>query len=56
MEDSQFKINVMHPSGNHWKWPTAEDKIFYLRQNITKLINPPKAAGNRGQFHFDEQI
>ena len=56
MEDSQYEINVMHPSGNHWKWPTAEDKIFYLLQNIAQLINPPKAAGNHGQFRFDEQI
>ncbi len=55
-EDFQYEVNVMHPSGNHWKWPKTEDKIFYSLENIVKLISPPKAAGHRGQFIFEEQI
>ena len=54
--DSQYEVNVMHPFGNCWKWPRAEDKIYYTYDSIVKVINPPKAAGNRGQFNFDEQI
>ena len=26
---SDFKVNVMHKSGNLWKWLKKEDKIFY---------------------------
>jgi hypothetical protein len=55
-EDSQYEVNVMHPSGNLWKWPKTEDKIYYAHDSIARLINPPKAAGHRGQFIFDEQI
>ena len=55
-DDSQYEVNVMHPSGNFWKWPKTEDKIFYAYDSIAMLINPPKAAGHRGQFSFSEQI
>lgn len=55
-KDLQYEVNVMHPSGNYWKWPKTEDKIYYSCENIVKLINPPKAAGHRGQFIFDEQV
>ena len=55
-EDSQYEVSVMHPSGNYWKWPKTENKMYYLYDSIVWLINPPKAAGHRGQFIFDEQI
>lgn len=42
----------MHKSGNIWKWPRQEDKIFYKHENILKKINPPVVAGTRGQFHL----
>ncbi len=51
-EDFQYEVNVMHPSGNHWKWPKTEDKIFYSLENIVKLISPPKAAGHPQNFFF----
>ena len=54
-EDSQYEVSVMHPSGKYWKWPKTEDKIYYAYDSIVQLINPPKAAGHRGQFIFDEQ-
>ena len=50
MEDSDVEANVMHRSANSWKWPRPEDKIFYSRNEIVRVINPPSVAGNRGQF------
>ena len=41
-EDSQYEVSVMHPSGNYWKWPKTEDKIYYPYDSILRLINPPK--------------
>ena len=33
-----------------------EDKIFYSRDKIVRVINPPSVAGNRGQFVFEDII
>ena len=44
----------MHKSGNHWKWPKTINKILYAKDDIVQTINPPRAAGHRGQFLFDQ--
>ena len=54
IEDSDIEVNVMHRSANAWKWPRPEDKIFYSRDQIVRVINPPSVAGNRGQFMFED--
>ena len=46
IEDSDVEVNVMHKSANSWKWPRPEDKIFYSRNKIVRVINPPSVAGN----------
>ena len=48
--NDQFEVSEMHKSGNHWKWPKTIDKILYARDDIVRTINPPRAAGHRGQF------
>ena len=53
IDNNDVEVNVMHKSGSAWRWPAKADKIFYERQNILRVINPPKAAGNRGQFLFE---
>ena len=52
IEDSDVEVNIMHRSANYWKWPKHENKIFYSRNKIVRVINLPSAAGNRGQFVF----
>ena len=52
IEDSD--VDVMHRSANAWKWPRPEDKIFYSRNKIVRVINPPSVAGNQGQFVFED--
>ena len=53
--NDQFEeVSVMHKSGNHWKWPKTIDKILYARDDIVRTINPPRAAGHRGQCLFDQ--
>ena len=52
--ETDAEVNVMHTSGSAWRWPTNPDKIFYEHANILRWINPPRAAGHRGQFKFDD--
>ena len=41
------EVNVMHRSGNAWKWP---NQIYYPYDNILRQLDPPTVAGSRGQF------
>lgn len=47
-----IQVTVMHRSGNNWKWPRPEDKIYYNRSEVVKKIAGPIVVGNRGQFMF----
>ena len=52
---SEIEVSVMHKSGNKfWKWPKTIDKIFYERKDVVRKINPPKVAGHRGQWVFED--
>ena len=46
IEDSDVEVNVMHTRANAWKWPRPEDKIFYSRNKIERVINRPSVADN----------
>lgn len=35
----ELKVNVMHPSGGHWRWPQPADKIFYYIKDIIRKID-----------------
>ena len=51
--ENDFEVNVMHKSGDaFWKWPSTEDKILYLKNNIIKKLDHLEVAGTRGQFLF----
>ena len=52
--DIHVEVNIMHRSANSWKWPKPEDKIFYSRNKIVRVINPPSVAGNRA--HLMEKV
>ena len=54
IEDSDVEVKVMHTRANAWKWPRPEDKIFYSRNKIECVINPPSVSGNREQFVFED--
>ena len=45
IEDTDVEVNVMHRSANVWKWPRPEDKIFYSKTQVVRVINPPSVAG-----------
>ena len=47
-----YRVNVMHRSGNYWKWSNKADDIFYISQEIVKVISPPVVVGSRGQYSF----
>ena len=50
IENSDVEVNVMHRSANAWKWPKLQDKIYYSRDKIMWIINPP--SGSRGHRHY----
>lgn len=50
IENNDIEVNVMHKSG----WPSKADKIFYECKKILHVVDPPKAAGHRGQFLFED--
>ena len=53
----EFEVSVMQKSGNKfWKWPNCIDKICYERKDILRSIDPPKVAGHRGQWVFDNEL
>jgi len=54
LEENDIQVNVMHKSGNGWKWPSIPDNIFYPKNNIIQSLKPPFAASSRGQFLFEE--
>ena len=47
-----YKVNVMHRSGNYWKWSNKADEIFYKYQKTVEVISPAVAVGSRGQYSF----
>ena len=53
---SEFEVNVIHKSGNLWKWSKKEDKILYKWEKIVQRINPPAVAVTWGQFSFNKFI
>lgn len=54
---NEIEVSVMHKSGNkYWKWPNSIDKIFYERKDVLRTIDPPKVAGHRGQWVFDNEL
>ena len=46
-------VNVMHKSGNGWKWPKRQDVISYDIAEVVKTTEPPVPSGSRGQFQID---
>ena len=55
-ESDDFKVSVMIPAGNHWKWPNPRDAIFYKRSQIVCKLNKPVPINSRGHFNFAEPL
>ena len=53
VEGSELKVSVMIQAGNHWKWPTSPDDVFYPSEKIMKRLDPPVVANHRGHFSFN---
>ena len=47
LQPNECEVSVMHPSGNYWKWPNQEDKLYYLKNNVLKNITPFKTVNSR---------
>jgi len=54
IDGDDIEVNAMTRSAKTWKWPTPEDKLFYNKKDVLRIITPPTVAGNRGQFRFTD--
>ena len=52
VDPKQLQVNVMQKSGGYYKWPLAEDKIFYSYENVVQKLSPPMVVGNLDSFPF----
>ena len=41
---NEYEVSVMQRSGNYWKWPVREDKVWYQKEQIFKHVDPPTPA------------
>lgn len=48
----EYKVNVMVREGKFWKWPEVKDEIFYTKEHVLRVINPPTVVNARGHFKF----
>jgi len=33
-------------SARAWKWPVLKNRLFYNKEHVVRIINPPTVAGN----------
>lgn len=52
--ESEYLVNVLHPCGGGWRWPTTKDAIWY--PGFIKKIPAPTPANSRGVFVFEENL
>lgn len=54
LEGAGAIISAMVKSGNNWKWPLKEDKLFYSWDDVIGSIEEPKLISKRGIFEIKE--
>lgn len=54
LNDNKYFIKAMKKVGDHWKWPSIDDDIWYDFNEIISLIAPPKAINKRGLYLVPE--
>lgn len=48
---SEIKVATMVKSGIlDWKWPDREDVMWYEKEDIIKIIDPPISKNDRGIY------
>ena len=52
--ENDYQVSVMEQAGKYWKWPNPRDVIFYLREKMSKKLDAPAIANNRGHFKFTD--
>lgn len=53
----ELRVSVMIPSGaSYYKWPAAEDSVFYAMKNVVMKLKPPAIKSARGTYEFSEKL
>ena len=50
IHDGNYEVSVMYRAGTTWKWPSKEDKIFYVREKLKKKLPPPTMINERDHW------
>jgi hypothetical protein len=53
---AQYEVSVMVKVGKYWKWPSREDKIFYHKDQIRNILQPPTLVNSREHYNFTDFI
>ena len=54
VDGNNYEVSVMVEVGKYWKWPSREDKIFYHKDQIRKVLQPPTLINSREHYHFPD--
>ena len=49
---NDYKVNVMHQSGNYWKWSNKADDSFINSRKLSKLFHHCVVVGSCEQNYF----
>ena len=57
-QENDYQVSVMERAGKYWKWPNSCDVIFYLREKMSKKLDPPTIQiivdTSNSQTHFNQ--
>ena len=50
IQNKNFEVCAMVRDGSYWKWPSQDDKIFYERKQMKKMLQPPVMVNARNYW------
>jgi len=50
----EYEVSVMMKSGKYYRWPDKPDQLYYKKEDVVCIIQPPEPVGSktRSQYCF----
>ena len=50
----EYEVSVMMKSGKYYRWPDKPDQLYYKKEDVVRIIQPPEPVGSktRSQYCF----
>jgi len=50
----EYEVSVMMKSGKYYRWPDKPDQLYYQKEDVVRIIQPPEPVGSktRSQYCF----